>query len=160
MIATLQRIAGADHRALRRHFPGQRADRVRIYAGDGGCPVGAFRRSVGFPGQVGLEFFETDAIPFQEGGVVQSFAVQRVRQSQHQGDIRIRAGRQPLRPDEIRRVVPQRRYGDNLNAGVLQLVQPVRCGMLAGAARFNLCVLGTDTAKCDKKTGILRDGAP
>ncbi|MNT92721.1 hypothetical protein D3C72_2340510 [compost metagenome] len=73
VMLTLDPPAAHDHGALFRHITCQLAQHFSIDAADIGCPLGSFRRTVGFTQQIGLELVEAYGVGFQEVRVMQLF---------------------------------------------------------------------------------------
>ena len=66
VIGALQRPRGADHGAVRRHAPRQRADGVGGDAGDRRRPVGVLRLAVAFAHDVGAHALEAGAVAIKK----------------------------------------------------------------------------------------------
>ena len=106
----LQRPAYAEQRAGAGHTAGKGPDVGGWNPRDARRPVGVLGPPVGASGQVGDEPLEADAIPAKERPVVKAVAVQRMRQAQHDGHIRVRPARPPVGAHKAGHVLLQRRH--------------------------------------------------
>ncbi len=154
VLGPLQRPADRQKAGLARHPAGERADPVRLDVADRRRPVGIFWHAIALPEQIGHEALVADAMGAKELLVVQVFAVQRVRQAQHQRDIGIGADRPPVGTEKIVDVVPHRADADHLDAGVAPALEVAARGMVADAALVDLRVLHRDAAEAHHQAGM------
>ena len=160
MVAPLQRPAGGEHGARRRHGAGEIADRHRLDAGDGGGPVRVLRHAIGFPRQVGLEALVAVAVALQEGAVRQPLDRQGVGQAQHQRGVGIRPNGQPFGRYRFAHVGADGRDVDETAARGPRPVEVAAEAMLADATRADLIIPHRQAAEGDEEAGLLDDTFP
>jgi hypothetical protein len=90
--------------------------------------------------------------------VVEIFAVQRVRETQHQRDIGIGVDRPPVGLEEIGEVVPHRADANQLR--IPPALQVAARGMVADAALVDLRTLHRNAAEAHHEAGVLQHGRP
>ena len=160
MVGPLQRVRDRDERARRRHTTGKPPDRLLRDATYRGRPAGILWLTVGLPEKVWLESLKPVAVGLKEAPVAELVYDQGVGETQHQRGIGVRSRRQPFGIHKIGRVVSQGTHVNESHAVGSTPLQPVEGGVLAGAARADLGVLGGHAAEHHDEPGVLGDHRP
>ena len=129
-------------------------------AADRGGPGGVLRLAVVAAEEIALEGLPADAVPVEEGAVVQPFGHQRVGEAEHQRDIGAGADRLPLRVDLGRQVVAHRADQVKLDAAPARRGEPVARDVLAGAAAADIAVLQRHAAEGEHERALARPARP
>ena len=113
-----------------------------------------------FAAQVGGEALEADAVAREEVRVVPAFLEQGVRKTEHDGDVGVRSGREPLRVEEVRHVVAQGTHVDEGDPRLARLAHVAALGVAGDAAVVDLAVLERHPSEADHELGVLDDRGP
>ena len=160
MLDALERPVRVDQGPLRRHPPGEAADRSGRDAGEPLGPLGCLRHAVLAAAEIGLEAVEARAVAAEERSVAEPLVDQGVGEAEHDGDVRARHDRQPLGADELGHVVADRAHQHELRAARLRRPEVVPQGMPARAAGAHHRVLQRDAAEADEQLGVALDQRP
>ena len=91
---------------------------------------------------------------------MQPLLVQRVGQSEQERSVGIGPHRQPLRIEEVRRVLLEGTHVDEVDAVVPAALEPAPRDVASDPARVDLCVLQRDPAEHHHQLRVLRDHRP
>ena len=122
-------------------------DLIGRHAANCGRPVGILRLAVAAAEEIGLENVVADAVSVEESAVVPPLGHQRVRDAEHQRDIRSRTDRVPDRLGLGRQIVAQRSDQMKFGAAAAGGAQPGQRDVLAGPAAADIVVLQRHAAK-------------
>ncbi|MCY1526730.1 hypothetical protein D9M68_617690 [compost metagenome] len=154
MVGALQRPGNIEHGPGRRHLARKRRDACRRQAGDAGRPLCGLGLSVLLSTQVGGKAAKAHAVALQEGGVMQAFDEQGMRQTHHQRGVGVGAYRQPFESGARVQVVANRADVDKARARGGHPAQGTGDLMLTRAAGADLRVLGRHAAEGNEQGGM------
>ena len=156
----LERPVRVDEGPLRGHPARQRPDRLGRDPGEPRRPFGGLRGAVLRAAEVGLEALEARAVPREELAIAALLVDQRVREPEHDGDVRAGHDREPLGPDELGQIVPHRAQQHELRPAGLHRAEMVPEGMPARSAGAHHRVLERDAAEADEELRVALDHRP
>ena len=160
VIGALQRPRRADHGAVRRHAPRQRADGVGRDAGDRRRPVGVLRLAVAFAHDIGAHALEAGAVASEKVGIMQPVRDQRMTERQQHCSIGAGPDRDPFRRHRGRAVLADRTDIDDRDAGAGEVRKRLADRVRAHAAFGHLHVLRIGAAEHHHQLGVARDRRP
>ena len=160
VIGALDRPRGADHGAVCRHAPRQRANGFGGNAGDRRRPVGVLRPAVAFAHDIGAHALEAGAVAREEIFIVQPVRDQRMGQRQEHRGIGAGPDRNPFRRHRGRAILADRADIDDRDAGAGELRKRLADGVRAHAAFGHLHVLRIGAAEHHHQPCVARDRRP
>ena len=156
----LQRPGDRDHGARGRHPPRQAPDRLGLDAAHRPGPFGVLGHAVGLAEQVALERVVAGRAGVQELLVMQALGGQRVREPEHQRDVRRRDHRVPLGVQVAGQVRAERADQHDLGSVGRELREIAGGAVRGHPARGDGHILLGDAAERDDQLGVRHDRRP